>query len=136
MIDFEVGSDERIAIPEEFIPTLRLYRRQSRRLRVTISPVFEQRTKEQNAIFHARLKVLARLTGIKFDDLKTQVKGIAVEMGYPVEMGPNGELKVDARGNLIPLPSHKASISNMKILIDSLDQYCFDHGIDNSLIWQ
>ena len=136
MIDFICDSRKRLAVPEEFIEELKRYRRQSGKLRVTISPVFEERTKEQNAIFHARLKVLARLTGMRFDSLKDEVKQVAVSMGYPVEMGPNGELKLGATGELIPLPSHKASISDMKILIDALDEYCFDHGIDNSLIWQ
>ena len=136
MIEFYVDSDKRLIVPEELVETLALYRRQSRKLRVTISPVFEERTKSQNAIFHASLRRLARLTGASLDHLKDEVKKLAVEMGYPVEMGPNGELVTDANGELIPLPSHKASISDMKILIDALDQFCFDHDIDNTLIWQ
>lgn len=129
MISFFVDSGAQIRIPEEFLPELSRYRKMGKKIHITISPVLQQRTIAQNAIFHAKINEIAHSTGMDRDEVKRQVKQYAMQMGYPPAMGPDGDVETDEQGELLALPSHKATVEQMEILIEALYSWCFENGI-------
>lgn len=136
MVSFEISSKDPVRIPDELLDEVRKYRRQCKSIRVTISPVFTHRTSQQNAMFHAKVNRIARMTGADRAYIKKSVKDVAMTMGYPPAIGDDGELELDASGNIVAKSTSKASIEEMKILIDALDQWCFDNGIDIEEVWR
>lgn len=129
MIQFLNDSDKPITIPEEMLPELMKYRRQGKRIRITISPVFETRTMAQNAYFHAKVNEIAAITGQDRDSIKSEIKDYALGFGYPAAVDETGELKTDAEGRLIPLSSARATIEQMETLIEALYSWCSEKGI-------
>lgn len=130
MIVFDVDSSEKITIPAAYIEELKKYRRQARFIRVAISPVFEVRTQQQNAYFHAKINEIARMTGYDRDELKREVKMLAMELGYPPATDAVGDLVVDDSGMAMPKPTSLATIEEMKIAIEALYIWCSDKGIE------
>ena len=129
MIQFFCDSDKPIEIPDEMRDELKKYRRQGKRIRVTISPVYDTRTLAQNAYFHAKVNEISAQTGQDRDFIKREIKDYAMGFGYPAAVEENGELKTDGEGRLIPLSSSKATIEQMEILIEALYSWCFEKGI-------
>lgn len=129
MISFFVDSRDPIRIPENMKDEIARYRKMGKKLHVTISPVLQQRTMAQNAIFHAKINEISHATGIDRDEVKRQVKQYAMQMGYPPSMGADGDVEMDEQGELLALPSHKATVEQMEILIEALYSWCFDNGI-------
>ena len=129
MISFIVDSRDPIRIPESMKAELALYRKQAKRIRVTISPVHQTRTLEQNAIFHAKVNEIAHITGWDRDQVKKDIKTYAMQMGYPPAMGADGDVEISPEGELVPLPSHKATVEQMELLIEALYSWCFEKGI-------
>ncbi len=129
MIQFLCDSDKPIEIPIELRDELRRYRRQGKRIRVTISPVYDTRTLSQNAYFHAKVNEISALTGQDRDLIKRDIKDYAMGFGYPAAVDETGELKTDGEGRLIPLSSSRATIEQMEILIEALYSWCFEKGI-------
>ena len=129
MIQFLNDSDKPITIPEDMQDELRKYRRQSKRIRITISPVYETRTLAQNAYFHAKVNEISAFTGQDRDEIKRAIKDYALGFGYPAAVDETGELKTDEDGRLIPLSSSKATIEQMETLIEALYSWCSERGI-------
>ena len=129
MISFFVDSRDPIRIPENLKDELARYRKMGKKIHITISPVLQQRTMAQNAIFHAKINEVSHATGIDRDEVKREVKQYAMQMGYPPAMGKDGDVEVDEQGELLALPSHKATVEQMEILIEALYSWCFDNGI-------
>ena len=129
MIQFLNDSDKPITIPEDMQDELRKYRRQSKRIRITISPVYETRTLAQNAYFHAKVNEISAFTGQDRDEIKRAIKDYALGFGYPAAVDETGELKTDEDGRLIPLSSSKATIEQMETLIEALYSWCSEKGI-------
>lgn len=134
MIVFDVDSRDKITVPAAYVEELKKYRKQARFIRVAIAPVFEVRTQQQNAYFHAKINEIARATGIDRDELKQEIKMLAMELGYPPATDSVGDLVVDDSGMIIPKPTSSASIEEMKIAIEALYIWCNDKGIDISTI--
>lgn len=135
MIQFDVDSRDLIRIPQEYKAELEKYRRQAKKIRVIISPVFEQRTNKQNALFHKKLKTIELLTGLPWEEAKEQIKSLAIDMGYPYVLDDDGSPKLDGNGNMIPISSSDASISEMKILFTALDEWCFRNQVNIQEVW-
>lgn len=129
MIQFLCDSDKPITIPEDMQDELRKYRRQGKRIRITISPVYETRTLAQNAYFHAKVNEISAFTGQGRDEIKRAIKDYALGFGYPAAVDETGELKTDEDGRLIPLSSSKATIEQMETLIEALYSWCSERGI-------
>ena len=127
---------DRIFVPKEYRDEVDKYIRQAGKVRVVIAPAFQTRTKSQNAIFHAKINELARLTGMDRDAIKDEVKDIALSMGYPPEMDETGIPKVNTCGMVVPLSSAKASVEQMTILINALDMWCEERDIPIDSIWR
>ena len=130
MISFFVDSRDPIRIPDEMKAEIARYRQMGRKLHITISPVLQQRTAAQNAIFHAKVNEISHATGLGRDEVKREAKAYAMQMGYPPAVGEDGDVEVDAQGELVPLPSHKATVEQMEILIEALYSWCFEKGIE------
>lgn len=136
MIVFEVDSrGDGIHIPPEYRKELERYRNQSRKLRIMIAPVFKKRTLAQNALFHAKLKTIERLTGLGWEEIKNEVKKEAILMGYPYKKDIYGDPVTDDDGELVPISSADATIEQMNLLMDALDQWCIINDIDIGEIW-
>lgn len=125
---FEVKSNDPIRIPIELIDELERYRSQAKYLRVSITPVFKDRTMSQNSYFHAKVNEIARDTGIPRDEVKNEIKRFAIGMGYPCEENEDGTIRMKD-GEPVPLSSSKASIEAMTILIEALYVWCNENGI-------
>lgn len=132
MIVFDVDSRDKITVPAAYVEELKKYRKQARFIRVAIAPVFEVRTQQQNAYFHAKINEIARATGIDRDELKQEIKMLAMELGYPPATDSVGDLVVDDSGMIIPKPTSSATIEEMKIAIEALYIWCNDKGVDIS----
>lgn len=130
MISFFVDSDCPIRIPDELKPEVAKYRKMGKKLHITISPVLQPRTMAQNAIFHAKVNEIAHLTGWDRDEVKKDIKNYAMQMGYPPAMSADGDVEISPEGELIPLPSHKATIEQMELLIEALYSWCFEKGVN------
>lgn len=118
-VSWKQSSSEKLRVPDEFLSSLTRVRGQADFIQVTIEPVYKQRTKDQNAFFHAKLNELAKLSGADRDRIKEEVKSVATMRGYPYDV-------VD--GEIIPKPSSEATIEQMEILIDALYEYAEDNG--------
>lgn len=134
MIVFDVDSRDKITVPAAYIEELKKYRKQARFIRVAIAPVFEVRTQQQNAYFHAKINEISRATGIDRDELKQEIKMLAMELGYPPATYSDGDLVVDDSGMIIAKPTSQATIEEMKIAIEALYIWCNDKGVDISTI--
>lgn len=132
MISYIVDSRDKlqVQVPERYKEELAAYRKMARSIRVTITPVLKTRTLEQNAIFHAKINELSQATGIDRDSLKAEIKRFAMSMGYPPEMKEDGEVVVDEGGDLVPLPSSKATVEQMETLIEAVYMWATQNGID------
>lgn len=126
---FEVRSDKPIAIPPELMDELTRYRKQAKRLRVTITPILKERTMSQNSYFHAKVNQIARETGIDREEVKRGIKRYAIGMGYPCIEEEDGSLRLDSEGEPIPLSTAKATIEQMTILIEALYVWCNENDI-------
>lgn len=133
MISF---TTDKIFVPKEYRGEVDKYIRQAGKVRVIIAPAFQTRTLSQNAIFHAKINELSRLTGMDRDAIKDEVKDIAMSMGYPPEMDETGLPKVNESGRVIPLSSAKATIEQMVLLINALDFWCEERDIPLDSIWR
>lgn len=129
MISFFVDSRDPIRIPEKYREEVRKYRSMGRKIQITISPVLQQRTAAQNAIFHAKVNEISHMTGMDRDEVKKEIKQYAMQMGYPPATGENGDFEVDEQGELVALPSSKATVEQMEILIEAIYSWCFENGI-------
>lgn len=132
MIVFDVDSRDRITVPAAYVEELKKYRKQARFIRVAIAPVFEVRTQQQNAYFHAKINEISRATGVDRDELKQEIKMLAMELGYPPATDSVGDLVVDDSGMIIAKPTSQATIEEMKIAIEALYIWCNDKGVDIS----
>ena len=126
---FTVRSDEPISIPPELLEELGRYRRQAKRLRVTIAPILKDRTMSQNSYFHAKVNEIARETGIDRDEIKRAIKLKAIGMGYPCMEEEDGTLRLDKSGEPIPVSTARATIEQMTILIEALHIWCAENEI-------
>lgn len=135
MIVFEIGSHDRLIVPERFADELSLYRKQAKKIRVTISPVFQKRSLNQNAIFHAKINELALITGMDRETVKSEIKEMAMAMGYPPETDELGNPMVSG-DKFVALSSAKATVEQMTILINAIDMWCEQEGISLSEIWR
>lgn len=118
-VTWKQSSRDYLTVPDELRQALVEVRKQRPEIRITIEPVYQTRTAEQNAFFHAKLGELAQESGADKEWLKNQIKMVAVNMGYGYDMV--GE-------KLIPHDSSKATIEEMEILIEALYKYAFDNG--------
>ena len=130
MISFFVDSRDPIRVPENLRNEVAKYRRMGKKIHITISPVLQPRTLAQNAIFHAKINEISHMTGMDREEVKSDIKQYAMQMGYPPEIGSDGDVIVNSQGELVALPSHKATVEQMEILIEALYSWCFDNGIE------
>ena len=120
-VEWTQSSSERLTIPDELQNLLSIVRREGKEIKITIEPVYQQRTANQNALFHSKIKELAAISGADVDWLKDEVKRFAVSRGYPCEIG---------EGFVVPKSTRTATVEQMEILIDALYQYSFNNGIN------
>lgn len=120
-IVWEQPSGTPIRIPESAKATLSYMRKQTTELRITVEPVYKQRTEDQNAIFHAKVNEIAKECGANREWIKDQIKELAVSHGYPADVKD---------GKLIPKSSKDVTIEQMEILIESVFEYAFENGIN------
>ena len=113
-MEWKQPSGELIRIPDGLKPTLARIRGQTSWIRITIEPVYMERTADQNAFFHAKLGELSAQSGGDKEWLKNEVKKFATKRGYPYDI-------VD--GEVIPRSVKKATVEEMEILIDALYEY-------------
>lgn len=118
-VSWKQSSSEKLRIPDELLSSLSRVRGQADFIQVTIEPVYKQRTMDQNALFHAKVNELAKLSGADRGRIKEEIKGVATMRGYPYDV-KNGEI--------IPKPSSEATIEQMEILIDALYEYAEENG--------
>ncbi len=118
-IEWKQPSGELIRIPDGLKPTLARIRGQTSWIRITIEPVYMERTADQNAFFHAKLGELSELCGGSKNWLKDEVKMFATKRGYPYEV---------VNGEIVPKSVKQASVEEMEILIDSLYEYATKNG--------
>lgn len=109
-----------LTVPSELKGLLSIVRKEQPELEIVIKPVYPKRTAEQNAMFHAKLGELAAETGANKEWLKEEIKKLACTHGYPFEV-------IDDES--IPISTSRANIEQMEMLIDSLYEYAFEHGI-------
>lgn len=93
-----------------------------------LEPVFSTRTKSQNSLFQVLVKRIAFQSGASVSYVKEKIKEMACNNGYPYERDENGEFVTDEHGQLIPLSSSKASIAEMKKLIDACYALALEWG--------
>lgn len=120
-ISWTQPSGELIKIPEELKTKLAIVRGQGQEIRITVEPVYKQRTENQNALFHARINELSKECGANREWLKDEIKMIATDMGYPYEIYD---------GRKVPKSTKEATVEEMEILIEAIYDYAFDNGIN------
>jgi hypothetical protein len=81
-------------------------------LSVTIERWHRKRSLDQNSLWHKMLTDLARHIGQDMELVKIGVKEWATEYGYPTVEDPINHRET-------PLPSHKANVKQMSVLVDS-----------------
>ncbi len=118
-VSWKQSSSEKLRVPDELLSSLSRVRGQADFIQVTIEPVYKQRTMDQNALFHAKVNELAKISGADRNFIKEEVKQVAVSRGYPFNV---------VNGEVIPKPSSEATIEQMEILIDALYEYAEDNG--------
>lgn len=120
-VTWEQSSQGLIKIPVELKEKLEKVRGQSKEIRISIEPVYQTRTTDQNSYFHSKIGLLAYETGAKKEDLKENIKWYAVRYkNYPL---------VTVNGKKEPLSVSKANVEQMTNLIDSIFEYAFNQGI-------
>lgn len=124
-----------ISIPESMLEDVERYLKQAGKIRVVISPVFQPRTLAQNALFHAKINEIAYVTGMDREEIKEEVKEIAMYMGYPCELDESG-YPAEFNGKLVPKSSADVSVSEFEILIDAVGVWADQNGIDTTGIWR
>lgn len=96
---------------------------------VTVEPYCMPRSKEQNALYQKYVRRITIQGGFKTsEEVKQIVKNIAVGYGYPLELDEDGQ-PVLRDGKIVPLSSAKATVGQMKILINSTLEFGLDNGI-------
>jgi hypothetical protein len=106
---------------------LRQMSKEHRALKVTIEPLRDTRSCNQNRLFSCFVRRLAQQAGTDFETMKMLVKRHAIGMGYPVARDEDGLLMEDNDG-LIPLPSHKANTKEFSILISACEDLAYEYG--------
>lgn len=102
----------------------------ARRYRVTMTPIYGERTQKQNAYFHMLIGRIATASGATVDVVKDAVKELAVTLGYPPAMDDHGKPIVTAKGEFVPMPSHLANSREMGILIDAALGFATEQGLE------
>ena len=108
----------------------------TRRFVVSMTPVFGQRTTRQNALFHLLVNRIALGTGCSKEEAKDAIKAKAVEMGYPPQTDTYGRLVLDKNKQVVPKPSHEASVHDMQTLIEAAYYVASENGIDIDYVEQ
>ena len=114
----------------ELLSTLRYYvNHYPHGVVVTVEPYCMPRSKEQNALYQKYIRRITIQGGFHTtDEVKAIVKNIAVGRGYPLETDEDGQpILID--GKIVPLSSAKATIGQMKILIETTMEFGLDNGI-------
>ena len=102
----------------------------ARRYKVTMTPIYGERTQRQNAYFHMIIGRIAAASGATPDMIKETIKELAVTMGYPPAMDEHGRPLVTAKGEFIPMPSHQANSREMGILIETALYFAAESGLE------
>ena len=118
------------SVPEDIRQMLGIMLRENGRLRVTVEPVRPVRSVDQNRLFMLMVRRLSRQTGLPVDAMKAAVKRFAIDLGYPVQRDADGSLSVDGDGELVPLPSHEATVPQFSLLLDACEQIAYENGLD------
>ena len=104
--------------PSRLVSTVREYiDRYPNGVLVTVEPYCLPRTKEQNSLYQVLIKRISAQSGYPTDAVKNMVKEMAVGYGYPVERDEDGD-PIERYGSFVPLSTTKASIGQIKILIE------------------
>lgn len=102
----------------------------TKRYRVSVTPLYGQRTKRQNAYFHLLIGRISAVAGCSASCTKDAVKQYALTIGYPPALDENGREILTGDGEFTPKPTHLADSREMGILIDAAMYYAADYGID------
>lgn len=102
----------------------------AKRYKVSMTPLYAQRSRQQNAYFHLLISRIATITGGTIDFTKDCIKKYALTIGYPPALDEHGKELLSDSGEFIPKPSHLADTREMKILIDAALYYAAEFGID------
>lgn len=102
----------------------------TRRYKVTMTPIYGERTRRQNAYFHMIIGRIATASGAGSDMIKESVKELAVTMGYPPKTDDHGRPVLTSKGEFVPLPSHEANSREMGILIEAALYFATEQGVE------
>lgn len=126
--------------PDELIMAVREMVNTYGTVRVDIKPIYADRTLKQNSYFHMYVKRIAHQSGLDAHEngiqfLKAKLKERAVEMGYPPEVDSEGRVQYeritylgDNYSFIRGKSSSKASIAEMKLLIQACDELAQEYG--------
>lgn len=116
------------SLPEDMGFLIRQMMREHQTLKITVEPIRAMRSSAQNRLFSRYVRRLAWQTGLDFESMKDLVKRHAIDMGYPIERLPDGNLAED-EGGLVPLASHKADVKQFALLIESCEDLAYEYGL-------
>lgn len=126
-IEWVQDSSEPMSVPMDLRPLLAEARKQSKRIVVSITPVYARRSLNQNALFHAKVNEIAAMSGVDRDVVKKMIKVFATGRGYPMVMGDDG-LPLIKDGEPLPKPTEEATVEEMEMLIDATFEWAFANG--------
>lgn len=90
------------------------------------------RTKAQQSEINARIRDIAEDLGYEFDELKYELKVLAVSRGWPIAKDDNGEDRHDQFGRPVPASEAYATAAHASALIDTIDQWEAENYADRS----
>lgn len=126
-IEWVQDSSEPMSVPMDLRPLLAEARKQSKRIVVSITPVYARRSLNQNALFHAKVNEIAAMSGVDRDVVKNIIKVFATGRGYPCVVGDDG-LPVFKDGKPLPISTEDATVEEMEALIESTFEWAFENG--------
>lgn len=126
-VEWVQDSSEPMSVPVDLRPVLDMARGQAKQIRVTIIPVYQRRSLDQNRLFHAKVNEIAALSGVDRNVVKNIIKVFATGRGYPCVVGDDG-LPVFKDGEPLPISTEDATVEEMELLIDSMFEWAFANG--------
>lgn len=102
----------------------------TKRYKVTMTPMYGDRTKKQNAYFHLLIGRIAVASGADPEYVKEAVKVYSLTIGYPPAVDINGKEILSSSGEFVPKPSHSANSREMGILINAALYFASENGLE------
>lgn len=128
-VEWYQSSKEDLKVPQEYYDALKTLLENSERVKIKIMPMYAERTRNQNSLFHAKVNEIAKWTGQDRDTIKEELKILATAHGYPCECDEYDEPLIDKHGRPVPKPTRDVSVEEFEILIETMYEFCHANGI-------